>query len=60
MSDERLDKLGDYFIHFAVKERFGYTFTQFIEMVETGRWVDPVIETELPYQTKGIELPLHK
>ena len=43
MNDILLDALGNYFVDYAVMERFGYTFTQFIELYETGRWIDPMM-----------------
>jgi hypothetical protein len=42
MSNERLDKLATYFIHFNVRERYGITFARFIEIVERGKWSDYV------------------
>ena len=38
MPDERLDKLGTYFVHFDINKRFGITFERFVEMVEQGTW----------------------
>jgi len=38
MLDERIDKLGKYFVHFKVRERFNITFERFIELVDNGRW----------------------
>lgn len=40
MTNERLEKLGKYFEHFAVRKRFGLTFEQFIKMVDSGRWTE--------------------
>jgi hypothetical protein len=42
MTCERIDKLGVYFIHFNVRERYGITFARFIEIVERGKWSDYV------------------
>lgn len=38
MSDVRLDKLGQYFVRFAVRKRYGITFEQFVRKVELGTW----------------------
>jgi hypothetical protein len=46
MVDERLEKLGLYFTHFAVQERFNITFEQFVGMVNEGRWQDVMLSNE--------------
>lgn len=38
MLDERIDKLGRYFVYFEVRERFNITFERFIELVDSGQW----------------------
>lgn len=38
MSDERLEKLGTYFVHRRIRERFGITFARFVELVDAGTW----------------------
>lgn len=38
MTDERLDKLATYFIHFRIRERYGITFEEFVRRVEAGVW----------------------
>ncbi len=38
MSDSRLEKLGQYFVRFAVRKRYGITFEQFVRKVELGTW----------------------
>jgi len=40
MSDERLDALGDYFVHQRILERYGVTFGRFIDLVEREIWLD--------------------
>lgn len=42
MTDERLECLGNYFVHFKVLERFGITFQQFLKMVELDTWKEMV------------------
>ena len=42
MSDERLDKLGTYFVHFNIHEKFGITFERFVKLVTLNRWIDYV------------------
>lgn len=39
MDDILLDKLGDYFVHFRIRERYGITFEEFVRRVEAGTWV---------------------
>lgn len=39
MPDERLDKLGKYFIHFEIGRRYGITFEIFVEKVRRGVWI---------------------
>ncbi|WP_262495866.1 hypothetical protein [Paenibacillus sedimenti] len=38
MPDERLERLGTYFVHFGIRERYCITFEQFIEKVVNGAW----------------------
>lgn len=40
MTDERLNKLGNYFTHHNIYKRFGITFKQFMHMVKIGTWED--------------------
>jgi len=42
MTDDRLDKLGTYFVYFDVLKRYGITFERFIQIVDRGRWSDYV------------------
>jgi hypothetical protein len=37
-SDERIDKLGDYFVYFNIRERFEITFERFVQLVDSGQW----------------------
>jgi len=39
MDDDRLEKLGNYFVHFRIRERYGITFEEFVRRVEAGTWV---------------------
>lgn len=36
--DELLDDLGNYFVEFYVRERFGITFESFVERYMRGTW----------------------
>lgn len=38
IADERLDKLGDYFVLLSIGKRYNMTFEQFIIVVDSGRW----------------------
>jgi hypothetical protein len=38
MSEKRLHKLGDYFVHFDIRNRFGITFEHFIYLNDRGLW----------------------
>ena len=38
MGDERLERLGTYFVHFELRSRFGITFEQFVEWAHRGIW----------------------
>lgn len=38
MSDETLDKLGRYFVHFDISKRYGLTFERFLQLVTNGQW----------------------
>lgn len=40
MLDERLDKLGRYFVYFNIYERFNIPFERFIVMVDSGLWAN--------------------
>lgn len=40
MSDERLDRLGTYFIYFDIAERLNITFEEWIRTVDSGRWAE--------------------
>ncbi|MGG4032988.1 hypothetical protein ABEV74_04660 [Paenibacillus cisolokensis] len=39
MPDERLEKLGEYFVHFQIGERYQITFEEFVRRVVIGTWV---------------------
>ena len=36
-NDERIERLGKYFVHFNLQEK-GYTFERFIQLVQSGQW----------------------
>jgi hypothetical protein len=36
--DSKLDKLGEVFVYFQIGQRYGITFSQYVEMVNSGRW----------------------
>ncbi|WP_267890502.1 hypothetical protein [Paenibacillus bouchesdurhonensis] len=38
MPDELLDRLGTYFIHYSVLERYGITFGVFLDKYLAGTW----------------------
>jgi len=38
MSDERLNALANYFLYFNILDKYGLTFEQFIERVNSGIW----------------------
>lgn len=38
MNDERLEKLGTYFVYFDLYNTLGITFEQFVEKVKKGTW----------------------
>ncbi|HZG83867.1 hypothetical protein [Paenibacillus sp.] len=38
MTDEQLDRLGEYFVYHRVRERYGLTFEQFVEKYRRGTW----------------------
>lgn len=46
MTDERLHKLGTYFVHFDVLKRYGLTFERFLQLVTIGQWGE-VVEEEI-------------
>lgn len=45
MSDETLDKLGTYFVHFDILKRYGLTFERFTQLVSNGQWGEVVEES---------------
>lgn len=38
IADERLDKLGEYFVRMKIRERYGITFETFVRRVLDGVW----------------------
>lgn len=38
MTDEQIEKLGDYFVYHRLRERYGWTFEQFVEKYKSGTW----------------------
>jgi hypothetical protein len=38
MSDNRLDKLGDYFLYHEIKEKYRISFERFLYLVEKDLW----------------------
>ncbi|WP_275261615.1 hypothetical protein [Brevibacillus borstelensis] len=38
MNDDRLERLGTYFVFHRVHERYGITFETFVQRVLTGAW----------------------
>jgi DNA polymerase II small subunit/DNA polymerase delta subunit B len=36
--DSRLDKLGDVFVTLGLAEKHGISFSEYVEMVRSGRW----------------------
>jgi hypothetical protein len=36
--EDRIDKLGDYFVYFNIRERFEITFERFVQIVDSGQW----------------------
>lgn len=38
VTDDQLDRLGTFFEHFNVHERYGLTFEQFVHKVQNGVW----------------------
>ena len=36
--DSKLDKLGDVFATLGLGQKYGITFSQYLEMVASGRW----------------------
>ncbi|GKS14741.1 hypothetical protein YDYSY3_57410 [Paenibacillus chitinolyticus] len=38
MSDELLDKLGNYFVHYGIAQHHGITFERFIREYDNGTW----------------------
>lgn len=41
-TDEFIDKLGTYFIHFEIRNRYDLAFEQFVKLVEENRWREVV------------------
>lgn len=35
---DRIDKLGTYFVHHNVLERYYISFEKFLKLVDTGKW----------------------
>jgi hypothetical protein len=42
VSDERLEKLGNYYCHFDVMRKYGISFERFVSMVDNGTWSEYV------------------
>ncbi|MEK3722267.1 hypothetical protein [Paenibacillus sp. FSL H8-0034] len=38
MSDEMLDRLGQYFVYHQILERYDIRFEQFVQKVRAGTW----------------------
>lgn len=38
MSDDVLDKLGNYFVHFKILEKYGITFERFLHLYKNNLW----------------------
>lgn len=38
MSDDRIDKLGTYYVHHQISVKYGISFERFVELVEVGTW----------------------
>ena len=38
IADERLDKLGEYFVRLKIRERYGISFETFVRRVLDGIW----------------------
>jgi hypothetical protein len=38
--EDRIDRLGTYFVYFNVRERFNITFEQFVYLVDIGAWAE--------------------
>lgn len=38
MPDEQLEKLGDYFVHREIREKYGITFELFVALNKSGQW----------------------
>lgn len=36
--EDRIDKLGEYFVYFNIMERFKITFERFVQLVDSGLW----------------------
>ncbi len=42
IADDRIERLGRYFIHNNIAGRYGITFEQFIKIVDRGDWEEVV------------------
>lgn len=38
MTDELIEKLGTYFVYHKLREKYGWTFEQFVEKWKSGVW----------------------
>jgi hypothetical protein len=38
MTDDRLHRLGNYFVHFQIEQRYSITFERFVQLVADGMW----------------------
>ena len=38
MTDRLLDSLGEYFVYHKIRERFGWTFAEFVDKYMNGRY----------------------
>lgn len=38
MNDEYIERLGRYFVHMQIHERYSITFERFVTLVLDGRW----------------------
>lgn len=36
--DTRLDKLGDIYVYLEISKKYGITFSEYLEMIRSGRW----------------------
>lgn len=42
MSDETIDRLGNYFVTLKIADKYGITFERFVEIYKAGTWEDYV------------------